>query len=131
MVPHGREKIIRRFFMFNFKRLRNQAGAALVEYSLLVAGVALVGAAAVSMFGHKTTDLMAATAAILPGAHDEDNGPIVSGQIIETTDADDGPIALDFASIAANVNTSRLGNNLGDPVGAIETLVVEPPTATP
>ncbi len=115
--------------MFNFKRLRNQAGAALVEYSLLVAGVALVGAAAVSMFGHKTTDLMAATAAILPGAHDEDNGPIVSGQIIETTEADDGPIALDFAGIVANSNTSRLGNNLGDPVGAIETLVVEPPTA--
>jgi pilus assembly protein Flp/PilA len=116
--------------MFNFKRLRNQAGAALVEYSLLVAGVALVGAAAVSLFGHKTTDLMAATAAILPGAHDEDNGPIVSGRIIETTEAEGGaPIALDFVGIVANSETSRLGSNLGDPGGNIEALVVEPPTA--
>ena len=36
-----------------FKRLLGEkTGAALVEYALIVAGVALIGAAAVSVFGH-------------------------------------------------------------------------------
>jgi len=105
--------------------VRNKKGAALVEYSLLVAGVALIGAAAVSVFGHKTSDLMAAMAAVLPGAHADDNGPIVSGKLIETLSAEDGPIALDFATIAAATG-ERLGTNLGAPAGTISTLVVEP-----
>lgn len=106
--------------------VRDKKGAALVEYSLLVAGVALIGAAAVSVFGHKTSDLMAAMAAVLPGAHADDNGPIVSGKLIETIGAGTGPIALDFATIVGNVNTERLGINVGAPAGAISTLVLEP-----
>ena len=59
------------------KRLfKNRKGAALVEYGLLIAGVALVSSAAVSMFGHKTSDLIGAMAAVLPGAHSGDNGAI-------------------------------------------------------
>ena len=65
--------------------LSDKRGSALVEYGLLIAGVALVSAAATSMFGHKTSDLIGATAAILPGAHDDDNGAIVSAKLIETT----------------------------------------------
>ena len=111
-----------------FKRLRSQAGAALVEYSLLVAGIALIGAAAVAVFGHKTTDMMAAMAAVMPGAHADDNAPIVSGKIIETID-DGGPggnaITLDINAIGTtNVGTERLGNNLGTST-QISTLVVE------
>src|SRR5438132_9617283 len=64
---------------------RNQQGAALVEYALIVAGVALIAAATVSVFGHKTNDMLATAAAVLPGAHAEDNAPIVSGKIIETS----------------------------------------------
>ncbi|GJL69446.1 MAG: hypothetical protein NPIRA06_20810 [Nitrospirales bacterium] len=110
-----------------FKKLRNQAGAASVEYSLLVAGIALIGAAAVSLFGHKTTDMMAAVAAVLPGAHADDNAPIVAGKIIETS-VNGGPggdaIALDIDGIVANAGTERLGNNLGITT-SISTLVVE------
>ncbi|MGP0592829.1 Flp family type IVb pilin [Nitrospira sp. T9] len=110
-----------------FKKLRSQAGAALVEYSLLVAGIALIGAAAVSLFGHKTSDMMAAVAAVLPGAHADDNAPIVAGKIIETS-VDNGPggdaIALDIGGIVANAGTERLGNNLGTTT-SISTLVVE------
>ena len=65
--------------------VRNTAGAALVEYALIVAGVALVGAAALSVFGNKVTDLVAMAAAIIPGAHSDTNAPIVSGKIIETS----------------------------------------------
>lgn len=110
-----------------FKKLRSQAGAALVEYSLLVAGIALIGAAAVAVFGHKTSDMMAAVAAVLPGAHADDNAPIVSGKIIETADSQ-GPganaIALDIDGIVANAGTERLGNNFGTAT-SISTLVVE------
>ena len=68
------------------RRLRkNDTGAALVEYALIIAGVALIGAAAVSIFGNKVTDMLATAAAILPGAHADTNAPIVSGRIIETS----------------------------------------------
>lgn len=115
-------------------------GSALVEYALLIAGVALMGAAAVSTFGHKTSDMMAAVAAVMPGAHADDNAPIVSGKLIETTDtvagttsagtADTG-IGLDVGTIIANQGTSRLGNNagVGDGTGGTATLgdlVLEP-----
>src|SRR5262249_31843536 len=65
--------------------LRNNKGAALVEYALIVAGVALIGAVAVSLFGHKVSDMLATSAAVLPGAHPEDNAPIISGRTIETS----------------------------------------------
>lgn len=93
--------------------VRSKKGAALVEYSLLVAGVALIGAAAVSIFGHKTADLMASVAAVLPGAHADDNGDLVSGKLIETTvGAVGAPIALDIATIAGAGGSERLGVNV-------------------
>jgi len=92
------------------KLLKNKKGSALVEYGLLIAGVALVGAAAVSVFGHKTNDLIAATATVLPGAHDDDNGPIISAKLIETEKNATGEILLD--PTAASSATPRLGNNL-------------------
>ena len=110
--------------------VRDKKGAALVEYSLLIAGVALMGAAAVSIFGHKTSDLMAAVAAVLPGAHEDDNAALVSGKIIETTDAGAGPIQLNVAEIVANTDTERLGNNIlgvanNTGANALSNLVVE------
>jgi Flp pilus assembly pilin Flp len=117
------------------KLFRNKKGAALVEYSLLVAGIALIGAATVATFGHKTNDMLAAVAGVIPGAHADDNNPIVSGRIIETTvgtgngkdssGAAADAIALDITTIAGNKNTVRLGNATGD-VGSLGLLVVEP-----
>jgi pilus assembly protein Flp/PilA len=91
---------------------QRRKGAALVEYALLIAGVALICAAAVSVFGHKTSDMISATAAILPGAHLDDNAPIVSGKLIETAPNTNGAIALDVQGIANNPNSARLGNNV-------------------
>ena len=51
------------------KFIKSKKGSALVEYGLLVAGVALVAAAGVSILGHKTSDLVSSVAAVLPGAH--------------------------------------------------------------
>lgn len=97
--------------------LREKKGAALVEYGLLIAGVALISAAAVSTFGHKTNDLVATVAAVLPGAHADDNGAILGGKLIETSAAVAGSaagtgIALDTAAIVANATQERLSQNV-------------------
>jgi len=93
--------------------LRNKQGQGLVEYALLIAGVALISAAAVSVFGHKTSDLIGSVTAVLPGAHAGDNAPIVSGSLIETTEGSATEnIQLDSAAIVANAGASRLGNNV-------------------
>ena len=113
------------------KMFRSKKGQGLVEYGLIIAGVALICAAAISVFGHKTSDLISAVTTILPGAHADDNGPIVSGKLIETTGADTGAIALDAATIVTNTDTGRLDNNVfgvataagGDGFGG---LVLEP-----
>jgi len=94
---------------------------------MLVAGVALMGAAAVSVFGHKTSDMMAASAAVLPGAHADDNGPIISGKLIETTaGSTTTDIAVDVATITANSGDPRLGNNLFGTTVDLTALVKEP-----
>ena len=98
------------------KLFRNKKGQGLVEYGLIIAGVALIAAASISVFGHKVTDLISATATVLPGAHADDNGPIVSGKLIETTGADTGAISVNVAGtegILANTDSPRLGNNVG------------------
>ena len=95
------------------KFFSNKKGQGLVEYGLIIAGVALVCAAAISVFGHKTADLVAATAAVLPGAHGDDNGAIVTAKLIETTGAGANRITTDFSGIASSNDTPRLGVNFG------------------
>lgn len=92
--------------------LKDKKGQGLVEYGLLIAGVALISAAAISVFGHKTSDMIAAVATVLPGAHTDDNNPIVSGHLIETK-AGTGGIELDITTISTTAkNTDRLGVNV-------------------
>ncbi len=113
--------------------VRERKGAALLEYALLIAGVALIASAAISIFGQKTGDLVAAVAAVLPGAHGSENGPIAIGQLIETKqDAGNNRITVDVNQIRARSGTlsggsfddsARLGANLGT---NISTLILEP-----
>lgn len=104
------------------KLIKDKKGQGLVEYGLIIAGVALICAAAVSVFGHKTSDLISAVATVLPGAHEDDNAALTSGKLIETTPGAAGtPIQLDAATITANSGTARLENNvlgLGSAAGA-------------
>jgi Flp pilus assembly pilin Flp len=100
------------------KFIRDRKGQGLVEYALLIAGVALIGAAGVSLFGHKTSQLISAVAAVLPGAHAGDNAPIAQGELIETTSvsnpyaAGGTAIALDLNTIAGASNQPRLADNV-------------------
>jgi len=118
---------------FMTRLLKCRKGAAMVEYALLVAGVALIGAASTSVFGHKTNDMIGMVAAVLPGAHTDDNAPMVSGKIIETSNATPGVdsggaattgIGLDVNTIIANAGTARLGANVGTD-GTLADLVLE------
>ena len=112
--------------------VRSQKGAALVEYALIIAGVALIAAATISIFGHKTNDMLATATAVLPGAHAEDNAPIVSGKIIETSPnapgLDQGStatgIGLDVNAITQSNGSSRLANDVGSD-GTVTSLVLE------
>jgi len=122
-------------------RRATQKGAALVEYGLLIAGVALIAAVSVSIFGNKTADLIAAVATVLPGSSGTDNLPIVNGQLLETTSAAAGSTSygggsastgwvLDVTSIATR-STGQL-SRLNDvysassqPVNGIPQLVLQ------
>jgi len=111
---------------------RDDKGAALVEYALIIAGVALIAAATISLFGHKTNDMLATATAVLPGAHVEDNAPIVSGKVIETSPNAPGldqgnsanGIGLDVNAITQSNGTSRLANDVGSD-GTLTSLVLE------
>ena len=113
--------------------LRNNKGQGLVEYGLIIAGVALICAASISLVGHQVSDLISAVAAVIPGAHSDDNGPITTGKLIETTSpgaagSGDG-IELDVVSIEGSTGTGRLGDNVlgGDPTGdGFGSLILEP-----
>ena len=102
--------------------LKNKKGQSLVEYGIIIGGVALVSLAAVALLGHKTNDIIATVTAVFPGAHADDQGVIVSGKLVNTiNDPTAGGIILNTStpgSIATNVGLPGIAN-----------LVVEPATA--
>ncbi len=99
--------------MLRSKSLRSRRGQSLVEYALLIAGVALCSIVGVSVFGEKTGNMISAVATILPGADADDNGPIGQGHLIETTGIGNGStqIQLNVGQIAASAGQARLGVN--------------------
>ncbi len=93
-------------------------GAALVEYGLIVAGVALVSLVAVSVFGGKTSKLFGVAASAIPGATEADNGTIVSGKVAAVKKEGDN-IVLD----------AGLENNLERNLGIDTSDLVTDPTS--
>ena len=108
------------------KSLRNRRGQSLVEYALLIAGVALCSIVGVSIFGEKTGDMISAVATILPGVDADDNGPIGQGHLIETVGVGNGStqIQLNVGQIAGNAGSARLGvNTVGSAANGLNGLV--------
>ncbi len=98
--------------------LRNKKGQGMVEYGILVGGIALICLVSVAILGHKANDLLGTVAAALPGAHDDDNGAIVSGKLVNTTSNASGAIALNAAapgSIEGNVGIPGIGAMVVEP----------------
>lgn len=95
------------------KQNRNQKrGAALVEYGLIIAGVALVAVAAISIFGHKTGGIIASTARVLPGAQAEDNQLVSVGKIVDTNTVN-GAITVDTNALDGDQATINANLGLG------------------
>src|SRR5436190_11694453 len=104
------------------RRPGRRKGQALVEYSLLLAGIALVCVVAVSMLGHKTADMIAVMAAVLPGAHADDNKPIDTAEIIPLNRSGTA-ITLDVTRLVNTAGTDRMAPLFGPGGSAI--LVVD------
>jgi uncharacterized protein (UPF0333 family) len=60
------------------QKQNKRKGSVLVEYALLIAGIVLVSVVAIAVLGHKTSDVVGIMAAVMPGAHADDNKPIAS-----------------------------------------------------
>ena len=107
------------------KLTRNRKGQGLVEYALIIAGVALIGIVGIMMFGHKVADLIGTVAYILPGAHSDDNSPITAGHLVDVTNTS-GSEQIDLATIATEqsegrINAQLLGGSTGDSTIVTET----------
>ncbi|MFT7667347.1 MAG: Flp pilus assembly pilin Flp [Planctomycetota bacterium] len=92
---------------------KKKRGAALVEYGLLVAGVALTTAVAVSMLGHKTNDLLGTVAGALPSSNEADTGAIQSGRLF-ATQSNGGVITLDIGNEDYNTTDEIFGQGAGN-----------------
>ena len=96
---------------------RRQQGAALAEYGLLVAGLALSSMVAVSVLGGKVGGMIAAVATLLPGASASDNAPVQVGRLIETQTIEangDGVFEQVISGQALEQNAQRPTNRMGD-----------------
>lgn len=90
---------------------KKRKGSVFIEYALLIGAVTLIAILAFSVLGHKTNDIVATGAALLPGAHATDDVTFVSGSLVEFTNTN-GDAAISTANIG-NANSLRLGNNIG------------------
>lgn len=96
---------------------RRRTGAALAEYGLLVAGLALSSMVAVSVLGGKVGGMIAAVATLLPGASAQENAPVQVGRLIETQTIDsngDGIFEQVIDGNALEQNAQRPTNRMGD-----------------
>lgn len=95
---------------------RNRLGQGLVEYIIIVAAVAMITLVSVSIFGHKVADQYAIGAGMLPGAHTEDNNPIVTGEyagFAENADGNNvGNGAVTWDDITGNAVDGEMDNNV-------------------
>jgi Flp pilus assembly pilin Flp len=108
--------------MLQRKKLNKRRGQALVEYALLIAGIALVSVVAVAVLGHKVADNFGVMAAIIPGAHADDNKPIAASSLLPFDTSGDA-IVLDAANLVSSSGIDRFADVLGP--GGGEFLIVD------
>ena len=94
---------------------RNRKGQGLVEYALIVGGVAVTCALAITVFGMKTSEMLAGYAGLLPGANADTNANINQSGLFELSNAN-GQLQLDMDVIVGEVGQERL-NIAIDPAG--------------
>jgi len=103
---------------------QKRKGSILVEYALLIAGIVLVAVVAIAVLGHKVTDQYGVMAAIMPGAHVDDNKPVAStAGVLPFVDDGSGKLVLDSANLVNAAGVDRTASVLG--AGNGELLIVD------
>lgn len=98
-------------------RCPKRKGQALVEYALLLAGIALVSVVAIAVLGDKVRDVTGIMAAIIPSAHADDNKPIQGGEVIPLN-ASGSTITLNSGELVNSGGVDRMESVLGAGGGA-------------
>lgn len=98
--------------------LRDRKGQGLAEYAVILVGVTVVSLGALTTLGHNIGDLLASTAAILPGSEPEWDQQVYVGELIELNVPGAFPntvgINLAVDEIEANISagTNRMAENI-------------------
>ena len=106
-------------------RKLHRKGQALVEYTIILAAVALIALGTISLLGHKTTDMLGTLTAVLPGAHNNDNGPIIAGELVPTSVQDNNGNAAIGIDPTKATTSEALNQNVFGGGTADSTLVIE------
>jgi len=91
--------------------LKKRKGSVFIEYALLIGAITLIAILAFSVLGHKTNDIVATGAALLPGAHSDDDVTFQSGELIAATH--NGGDAIIDTSAIGGADSNRLGTSVG------------------
>lgn len=76
-------------------RSSRRKGQAMVEYALLLAGIAVASVVGIAVLGHKTAENYSLLAVIMPGAHADDNQAIQDPDALIPFKTENGVIVLD------------------------------------
>ena len=106
------------------KLRRSRRGQSMVEYGILVGAIAVVALAATSLLGHKISSLIGVSAAVLPGAHTDDNGMVFAGHLTQTQGTGTAADPIRLSSTPGD-----LGTNLGLGLNGATSLVTDTPPA--
>ncbi|MBV9124227.1 MAG: hypothetical protein JO112_12790 [Planctomycetes bacterium] len=104
-------------------RRPQRKASVLVEYGLLIAGVALTCVLSIAVLGHKTFMVFGTQAAIMPGASKDDNQPIRHVQTIPL-DTQGQVIQLDAKNLVKEGGTDRM-QDIFDTPNAGDSLIVD------
>lgn len=102
-------------------KARKQKGSVFVEYALLIGAITLIAILAFSVLGHKANDIVATSAALLPGAHTDDDVSFESGELVAFTHSG-GDAAIDVTQIGG-ANSNRVADAMNLTSGQMGTIV--------
>jgi len=108
-ISGGKGKYERINLMMKFRRGKR----GMVEYTVLIGAVTLIGILGLTVLGRKTSDTVGTLSVILPGSQTVDDLKHHQRHFIETEEGDDGAFKIDSAEIGDG-DTARLNHAVGE-----------------
>ena len=99
--------------------LKNKKGQGLAEYAVILVGVTVISLGALTTLGHNIGDLLAVTAASLPGSQPEWDQQVYVGELIELDvpalpNTNGINLAVDDIDANITAGTNRLSENVSN-----------------